>query len=111
MHSSATHPCCTGSRVPMAVHIFRREATYHWRRRTRHALANFLGRPHVFVSLRTTSPVTANHPRTSKGRLPSFARLVCRTKRRPSERRRIKNAQSKRNIPLHPEVIRLNFLD
>ena len=44
----------------MAVHIFRREATYYWRRRTRHALANFLGRPHVFMSLRTTSPVTAN---------------------------------------------------
>jgi integrase len=28
-----------------------------------------------------------------------------------NERRRIKNAQSQRNIPLHPEVIRLNFLD
>jgi hypothetical protein len=27
-----------------------------------------------------------------------------------NERRRIKNAQSQRNIPLHPEVIRLNFL-
>jgi integrase len=28
-----------------------------------------------------------------------------------NERRRIKNAQSQRNIPLHSEVIRLNFLD
>jgi integrase len=28
-----------------------------------------------------------------------------------NERRRIKNAQSQRNIPLHPEVIRLNFLN
>lgn len=27
-----------------------------------------------------------------------------------NERRRIKNAQSQRNIPLHPEVLRLNFL-
>jgi len=36
--------------------------------------------------------------------------MVCRTKKRPSERKRIKNAQSKRKIPLHPEVIRLNFL-
>jgi hypothetical protein len=26
-----------------------------------------------------------------------------------NERRRIKNAQSQRNVPLHPEVIRLNF--
>ena len=43
----------------MAVHIFRREATYYRRRRTPHALANFLGRPHVFMSLRTTSPVMA----------------------------------------------------
>ena len=43
----------------MAVHIFRRETTYYWRRRTPRALANFLGRPHVFMSLRTTSPVMA----------------------------------------------------
>lgn len=43
----------------MAVHIFRCEATYYWRNRTPRALANFLGRPHVFMSLRTTSPVTA----------------------------------------------------
>nr|WP_145987041.1 tyrosine-type recombinase/integrase [Bradyrhizobium vignae] len=28
-----------------------------------------------------------------------------------NEQRRIKNAQSKRNIPLHPELIRLGFLD
>jgi hypothetical protein len=39
----------------MAVHIFRREATYYWRRRTPIALAKILGRPHVFMSLRTTS--------------------------------------------------------
>jgi hypothetical protein len=43
----------------MAVHIFRRDATYYWRRRTPRALAIFMGRPHVFMSLRTTSPVTA----------------------------------------------------
>ncbi|MEH2506376.1 DNA-binding transcriptional ArsR family regulator [Bradyrhizobium sp. AZCC 1578] len=43
----------------MAVHIFRREATYYWRRRVPRALAIFQGRPHVFMSLRTTSPVTA----------------------------------------------------
>jgi hypothetical protein len=43
----------------MAVHIFRREATYYWRRRTPRALANFMSRPHVFMSLRTTSPVMA----------------------------------------------------
>ena len=28
-----------------------------------------------------------------------------------NQRRRIKNAQSQRNIPLHPELIRLNFLE
>ncbi len=39
----------------MAVHIFRREATYYWRRRTPSALAKILGRPHVFMSLRTTT--------------------------------------------------------
>lgn len=38
----------------MAVHIFRREATYYWRRRTPITLANVLSRPHVFMSLRTT---------------------------------------------------------
>jgi integrase len=43
----------------MAVHIFRREATYYWRRRTPCALAKVLKRPHVFMSLRTTSPVLA----------------------------------------------------
>jgi len=43
----------------MAVHIFRREATYYWRRRTPRSLAICLGRPHVFMSLRTTSPVMA----------------------------------------------------
>ncbi|WOH48238.1 DUF6538 domain-containing protein [Bradyrhizobium sp. sBnM-33] len=43
----------------MAVHIFRREATYYWRRRTPRALAIFTGRQHVFLSLRTTSRVMA----------------------------------------------------
>jgi len=43
----------------MAVHIFRREATYYWRRRTPRALAICLNRPHLFLSLRTTSPVMA----------------------------------------------------
>lgn len=43
----------------MAVHIFRREAIYYWRRRTPRALAPFLDRPHVFMSLQTTSPVNA----------------------------------------------------
>jgi hypothetical protein len=43
----------------MAVHIFRREATYYWRRRTPRSLAICLNRPHLFLSLRTTSPVTA----------------------------------------------------
>ncbi|WP_108518752.1 DUF6538 domain-containing protein [Bradyrhizobium algeriense] len=42
----------------MAVRLFRREATY-WRRRVPRALAIFQGRPHVFLSLRTTSPVMA----------------------------------------------------
>ncbi|MDO8399081.1 MAG: hypothetical protein Q7T45_14805 [Bradyrhizobium sp.] len=43
----------------MAVHIFRREATYYWRRRTPRSLAICLGRPRLFMSLRTTSPVMA----------------------------------------------------
>lgn len=43
----------------MAFHIFRRQAVYYWRRRTPPALANRLGRPHVSMSLRTTSRVTA----------------------------------------------------
>jgi hypothetical protein len=43
----------------MAVHIFRREATYYWRRRTPRALAKVLDRPHLFMSLRTTSPAMA----------------------------------------------------
>jgi hypothetical protein len=46
----------------MAVHIFRREATYYWRRRTPRALANCLNRPHLFMSLRTTNPVMARRP-------------------------------------------------
>ena len=28
-----------------------------------------------------------------------------------NEQRRIKNAQSKRSIPIHPELLRLGFLD
>jgi hypothetical protein len=43
----------------MAVHIFRRDATYCWRRRTPRALAIFTGRPHLFMCLRTTSPAMA----------------------------------------------------
>jgi len=43
----------------MAVHIFRRDATYYWRRRTPRALAKVLDRPHLFMSLRTTSLVRA----------------------------------------------------
>ncbi|MDF0492254.1 DUF6538 domain-containing protein [Bradyrhizobium yuanmingense] len=43
----------------MAVHIFRREAVYYWRRRAPRSLANFLDRQHLFLSLRTTSPVVA----------------------------------------------------
>ncbi|WP_430516830.1 DUF6538 domain-containing protein [Bradyrhizobium yuanmingense] len=43
----------------MAVHIFRREAVYYWRRRPPRALANIFDRPHLFLSLRTTSPVAA----------------------------------------------------
>ena len=39
----------------MAVHIFRREATYYWRRRTPIALAKVCRHKHVFMSLRTTS--------------------------------------------------------
>lgn len=43
----------------MAVHIFRREATYYWRRRTPIALATYFDRPHLLMSLRTTSPAIA----------------------------------------------------
>jgi integrase len=43
----------------MAFHIFRREAVYYWRRRPPRALVNFLDRPHLFLSLRTTSRVVA----------------------------------------------------
>ncbi|MHC4042138.1 DUF6538 domain-containing protein [Bradyrhizobium sp. 23AC] len=43
----------------MAVHIFRRSAVYYWRRRPPRVLANFLDRPHLFLSLRTTSHVVA----------------------------------------------------
>ncbi|WP_312016234.1 DUF6538 domain-containing protein [Bradyrhizobium vignae] len=43
----------------MAFHIFRREAVYYWRRRTPRALAIRFGRPHVSMSLRTTSRLAA----------------------------------------------------
>jgi len=43
----------------MAVHIFRRDAVYYWRRRAPRSLANFLDRQHVFLSLRTTSRMVA----------------------------------------------------
>ncbi|WP_404543012.1 DUF6538 domain-containing protein [Bradyrhizobium sp. USDA 223] len=43
----------------MAFHIFRRQAVYYWRRRTPPKLANCLGRPHVSMSLRTTSRAAA----------------------------------------------------
>ncbi len=39
----------------MVFHIIRRDATYYWRRRVPTALAKILERPHVFLSLRTTS--------------------------------------------------------
>jgi hypothetical protein len=39
----------------MVFHIIRRAATYYWRRRVPRALAKILERPHVFLSLRTTS--------------------------------------------------------
>ena len=61
------------------------------------------------MSLRTTSPVTAN-PNDEHRTIARLRKMVCRTKWRRSVRKRIKNAQSKRKIPLHPEVIRLNFL-
>ncbi|WP_369725725.1 DUF6538 domain-containing protein [Bradyrhizobium sp. LLZ17] len=43
----------------MAFHIFRRQAVYYWRRRTPPALAIRYGRPHVSMSLRTTSRMMA----------------------------------------------------
>ncbi|QDM20934.1 hypothetical protein FIU28_07260 [Tardiphaga sp. vice154] len=43
----------------MGFHIFRRQATYYWRRRTPAVLVNCLVRPHVFLSLKTTSRATA----------------------------------------------------
>jgi hypothetical protein len=39
LHSSATHVCYTECRPIMAVHIFRRDVTYHWRRQTPGVLA------------------------------------------------------------------------
>jgi hypothetical protein len=43
----------------MAAHIFRRNAVYYWRRRPPRSLASFLPRPHLFLSLKTTSRVVA----------------------------------------------------
>src|SRR6516162_5298428 len=43
----------------MAAHIFRRNAVYYWRRRPPRPLASFFSRPHLFLSLKTTSRVTA----------------------------------------------------
>ncbi|MDB5627521.1 MAG: hypothetical protein JWR73_3323 [Tardiphaga sp.] len=43
----------------MGFHIFRRQATYYWRRRTPNLLASCLARPHVSLSLKTTSRTTA----------------------------------------------------
>ncbi len=43
----------------MAFHIIRRDATYYWRRRVPQPLAKVLHRPHVFLSLRTTSLAVA----------------------------------------------------
>jgi hypothetical protein len=43
----------------MAAHIFRRNAVYYWRRRPPRPLASFFSRPHLFLSLKTTSRATA----------------------------------------------------
>lgn len=43
----------------MAFHIFRRDAVYYWRRRTPRALASLVGRPHLSMSLKTTSRAAA----------------------------------------------------
>ncbi|MDI4235551.1 hypothetical protein OZ411_22340 [Bradyrhizobium sp. Arg237L] len=43
----------------MAFHIFRRDAVYYWRRRVPRALASLLDRPHLLMSLKTTSHVVA----------------------------------------------------
>ena len=43
----------------MAFHIFRRCAVYYYRRRPPCALASVIARPHVLMSLKTTSHVTA----------------------------------------------------
>ena len=43
----------------MAFHIFRRVAVYYWRRRAPRALANFLKRPHLSISLKTSSRTAA----------------------------------------------------
>jgi hypothetical protein len=48
----------------MAFHIFRRQAVYYWRRRAPRALANRFGRPHVSMSLRTTSRIAARRMAT-----------------------------------------------
>jgi hypothetical protein len=43
----------------MVTHIFRRNAVYYWRRRPPRSLANLFPRPHLFLSLKTTSRVVA----------------------------------------------------
>ncbi|HEV2159314.1 DUF6538 domain-containing protein [Bradyrhizobium sp.] len=43
----------------MAVDIFRRSAVYYWRRRVPRSLANLVERPHLFLSLKTTSRTAA----------------------------------------------------
>ncbi len=43
----------------MGFHIFRRQATYYWRRWTPNILASCLARPHVFLSVKTTSRTIA----------------------------------------------------
>ncbi|WP_433994397.1 DUF6538 domain-containing protein [Bradyrhizobium canariense] len=45
----------------MAIHIFRRGVVYYWRRRVSHKLVICLDRPHVLLSLRTTSHPAARH--------------------------------------------------
>jgi hypothetical protein len=71
----------------------------------------FLGAPACFYEPAEDEPGDGKLPKNEHRTIARLREMVCRTKKRPSERKRIKNAQSKRKIPLHPEVIRLNFLD
>ena len=66
--------------------------------------------PACFYEPADDEPGDGKSPKDEHRTIAQLREMVCRTKRGPSERRRIKNAQSKRKIPLHPEVIRLNFL-